>query len=107
MIGKDQARNIVAALLADDHADRTGDSAVVVIDDLALQTDYGWFFPYSTARFARTRDPRHGLMGAGPILVLARDGSVVTFSSAYGLEDAAEAYEADPSKFRVRHVPAP
>lgn len=100
MISKRQAAEILARHLGQEYPHRHGDSRIVVNDD-ALECEHGWIFGYTTAAFHRTRDPRHALIGAGPVLVLRKNGKIVEFTSAFSKERAIAEYEADPTRFRA------
>lgn len=95
MIQKSDAYAIIKAFLARTYPDRHGDAEIVVNDDI-VERDYGWLFTYTTAAFRRTHDLRHVLFGAGPVLVLRKDGSIVEFPSTVSPEQALSQYENQP-----------
>jgi hypothetical protein len=67
--------------------------ASAVEDDFALlpdetrEVEVGWVFFFNSADYVRTGEYIHALAGNGPLLVL-RNGSVITLSSAVPWEDA-------------------
>jgi hypothetical protein len=98
VISKDDACAILFNFLAKVYPNRHGDAEIVINDDIT-EREYGWLFTYTTAAFRRTRDPRKALIGAGPALVLRRDGRIVEFPSVYSPEQALSEYENYPHKF--------
>ena len=98
MINESGARAILSKFLRAAYPNRHGDAEVVINDDV-VEREYGWLFTYTTAAFYRTHDPRHALVGAGPMLVLRKDGAIVEFPSFFFPEQALVEYEAHPDKF--------
>lgn len=52
------------------------DREYVILDDKTITLDFGWVFFYDSAKHLATGDVRHCLVGAGPIIVDGRDGSM-------------------------------
>lgn len=57
------------------------------------ETSYGWVFCFDGASAVATRDPEEQILGLGPVLVLARDGTVVQLGTARTLEKELQAFE--------------
>ena len=55
-------------------ASSTGDRFLIVPDGVAEEDD-GWYFPYQTETFLRTRDLNSSVVGNAPVFV-ARDGRI-------------------------------
>lgn len=61
------------------------------------ETAYGWVFCFDSKSAVATQDAGEQILGLGPVLVLARDGTVVQLGTARSLEQELRAYE-----YRVR-----
>jgi hypothetical protein len=101
VITKSDASAILNNYLDNEYPHHHGASKVVINDDVIECRD-GWIFTYTTMAFHRTKDPRHAMIGAGPVLVLRESGKFVEFTSAFSKERAQAEYEANPNMFRVR-----
>lgn len=99
MISKADALATLANYLAMEYPEY-GPGGIAINDDV-IERDYGWFFTYTSAKFRRTKDLRHILIGAGPVLVLRKDGKIVEFSSAFSKEYALARYEANPAFYNA------
>lgn len=70
-------------------------------DELILQRDkihekeYGWFFLSTNRKYQETGDFRDLIVGNGWLLVIRRTGAVVSFSTAYSLENCIDKYKRD------------
>jgi hypothetical protein len=100
VISKAYALAVLASHLAKEFP-QYGPGGIVINDD-AIERGYGWIFTYTTTEFRRTKDFRHILIGAGPVLVLRDNGKIVEFSSAFSKEYALAEYEAHPATYHVR-----
>jgi hypothetical protein len=47
----------------------------LIVDDGIIEEDDGWYFPYQTETFLRTRDLNSSVVGNAPIFV-AKDGRI-------------------------------
>jgi len=56
-------------------------------------TGYGWVFTFNTESAVATGDWQEDLIGLGPLLVIARDGTVSELGTAHSLEQELRAYE--------------
>jgi Immunity protein 35 len=65
---------------------------IVVVEDRVQPRARGWVFPFQTREFLETRDPRKGLLGAGPIFVDKFNGSVHQVPTG-GMQPWIEAYD--------------
>jgi hypothetical protein len=54
---------------------------------------YGWVFCFDSESAVATRDAGEQILGLGPVLVLARDGTVVQLGTARSLERELRAFE--------------
>ncbi len=64
---------------------KCGDRAVI-FDESTISKPYGWIFFWDSEKALATNDPQFLLAGNGPIVVLARDGSVHFLPSAHPVE---------------------
>jgi immunity protein 35 of polymorphic toxin system len=103
VITYEEAARIAQTFVDQSFPPEPGEPPVVVDAPATVERPYGWIFRYDTATALETGDPDESLLGAAPLLVLREDGRIVRFSSAYSIDTASKAYEADPSQFR--HLP--
>ena len=59
---------------------------VAIIEKATICKPWGWVFFWTDKRAIEPRDPRFDLVGNGPIVVLASDGSVDQLGTARGIE---------------------
>ncbi len=64
-----------------------------IAKDLILEKPYGWYFREQTKEYSQTRDIRHILRGGESFIVEREDGRIVSFNSAFGLENNLRYYE--------------
>lgn len=56
-------------------------------------TDYGWVFCFNSKVAEETGDESEDILGLGPLLVMARDGTVIELGTAHSLERELRAHE--------------
>lgn len=59
-----------------------GEVEVVIVDDLAEETDVGWVFPYESRAYLESNDFADKLIGEGPLLV-TEDGRALFMGTAH------------------------
>ena len=69
---KQEAEAIAAKLL---HETRP-DAEYVILTDETMERDFGWVFFYAPRLYLETKDPNYLIPGAGPLVVLRKDGSI-------------------------------
>jgi hypothetical protein len=65
----------------------------VIVEGETLERDFGWVFLYSTRRYLETKDPGELVPGAGPLVVLRKDGSTRFLSTSVPPKVAVEVFE--------------
>jgi hypothetical protein len=65
----------------------------VIVEGDTLERDFGWVFFYSTRRYLETKDPNELVPGAGPLVVLRKDGSTRFLSTSVPPKVAVEVFE--------------
>lgn len=83
MITFDAAKQIALKFLKDRHAAASGkttvDIAKLIIDEKGIiETSFGWLLPFDDRRCLEEGDYRYQLAGNQPLVVLRRDGTVMT-----------------------------
>ena len=81
-ISFDEARKI-----AQDYLEKiTRRHALVLLDRLTREEDFGWVFFYNSKLFVETRDINHALGGNAPIIVNRVDGSLYETGTAHSID---------------------
>lgn len=68
----------------------TENCALVILDELTIEGDFGWVFFWQSNGYRETGDPLDGLVGNAPLLVSRRDGSLHETGTALPVEDYIE-----------------
>ena len=95
MLTKDEARALVVAELekkmAHGYPSRPKD--LVVVDDGTIERLWGWVFFYNSARYLKTGNFLHALLGNAPFIVNRNTGEVRVTGTAYPTEYYISEYE--------------
>ena len=71
------------------------DDILIILDDLTVIKEYGWYFCPASMRYLETRNPTHMIAGGGPILIERLTGKVVPMGTARPLKYYISKYEND------------
>ena len=71
------------------------DDTVAIAEAKTLERDFGWVFFWNNAEYLATKDFQKLVVGASPLIVDKRDGSVHTTYSGKPLEGQLEEYSRD------------
>ena len=98
MLTFDDATNIAKNHIDDvsnsfDQATLDTNGRLIVLTSKTISKQYGWIFFYATEKFAETKDRKYALIGAGPILVMKKDGELHQFGSGKTLEEWLNPFE--------------
>jgi hypothetical protein len=63
-----------------------GGTPLSLIDHATRQIEAGWVFYWNSTQYLETEDPRHSLIGQGPLIVLD-DGAILEGGSGQSVED--------------------
>lgn len=72
MISKEQAQLAAMKIIAD--LGRKDSRDYTILEDLVMEHQYAWIFPFSTTRYNETRNVRDMLLGYSPIVVKRSTG---------------------------------
>jgi len=81
MLTRAEALEIVSGAVADINSGRDADHQVVVYEERTVERDLVFGFFCNTNKFKVTGNPRHALIGIGPIIVNRRTGTVAVCGS--------------------------
>jgi len=75
-----EARSKIEAVLVE--KGKHIDGGLVILDEMTIQTRYGWVFVYDSRRHVETGDILDAIGGNGPLVILAATGEVVALGTA-------------------------
>jgi hypothetical protein len=93
MLSRDEARNLVAALVCGQSEPLPLEDEIVIVDEATIERPWGWVFFYNSKLWLQTRDIRYALAGNAPFLVERESGRVLATGTAYPVERYIENYE--------------
>ncbi len=82
---------IKAQSLAEEHASSL--TRIPLALTYVHPTSYGWVFCFNSKVAVETGDELQGILGLGPLLVMASDGTVIELGTAHTLERELRSYE--------------
>jgi hypothetical protein len=81
MLIRAEALKIVTKAIAQINSEHEADFQAVVYEEDTVERDFVFGFFCNTREFRETRNPRHTLLGIGPIIVSKRTGAVAVCGS--------------------------
>ena len=90
MVDKESAKQLVFNQI-NKFASTLGE--LVVLDDCAIEKEFGWVFFWDSALHQQTNDFQHAYAGNAPIIVNRQDGSLHFTGTAYPTEHYIREYE--------------
>ena len=72
---------------------RNDDIVMVVIEDMTIEKEYGWYFFPSNKEYLETGDWKKMLVGEGLVLIKKEDGQIIQFRTRYSHEHYIKEFE--------------
>jgi hypothetical protein len=93
MLTRAEALEIVSGAIADMNSGKDADHHVVVYEERTIERDHVFGFFCNTKKFKETGNPRHALIGIGPIIVSRRTGAFKVCGSNPHYRESIDSYE--------------
>ena len=93
MLTRAEALELVCRAIDDINSEKDADHQVAVWEEYTVERDHVFAFVCNTKKYIETRNPRHTLVGLGPIIVNRRTGAVAVCGSNPSSRESINDYE--------------
>lgn len=90
MINKEDAKILVEQELDNIHINN---DELIIMDDLTIETSFGWFFFYQSKKYIETNDIRYMLGGNAPFMIDRKLNKLIYTGTSYDIEYYIKKYE--------------
>ena len=93
MITRAAARKLVIAQLHSQQEELPADDKLIILDELAMEKEWGWVFFYTSRKWQETQELRYAIAGNAPLIVEKKSGKLIPTGTAFPVEHYIANYE--------------